>query len=98
MALSTDPLTTVRHAEKPLPAVTSCHDAAQWDGYVRQHPGGSTYHHWAWKRVIEQTFGHPTEYLMATASDGVAGVLPLVRMRSRLFGHFFTSLPFVNYG
>ena len=34
----------------------------------------------------------------AAAGDSVVGVLPLVEMRSLLFGRFLVSLPFVNYG
>ena len=29
---------------------------------------------------------------------GIVGALPLVEFRSRLFGTFAVSLPFVNYG
>jgi FemAB-related protein (PEP-CTERM system-associated) len=37
--------------------------------------------------------------LCAKAIDGeYAGVLPLVRLKSRLFGDFLVSLPYVNYG
>jgi len=43
--------------------------------------------------------GHDTPYLAATSDDGaLTGVLPLVRVRSAIFGHFLVSLPFVNYG
>ena len=37
-------------------------------------------------------------YLAARHGGRVAGVLPLVFFRSRLFGTFAVSLPFVNYG
>jgi FemAB-related protein (PEP-CTERM system-associated) len=45
-------------------------------------------------------FSHECLFLAArSTSDGhVAGVLPLVRVKSRLFGHFLVSMPFVNYG
>jgi serine/alanine adding enzyme len=49
--------------------------------------------------VIERAFGHETRYLVAEAEDGApAGVLPLVVFRSRVFGRFVVSLPFLNYG
>ena len=75
-------------------------DRASWDAYVNSRPGATGYHAWAWREVIERTFGHAAFYLMARV-DGrpdVAGVLPLVEIRSRLFGRTMTSLPFLNYG
>jgi serine/alanine adding enzyme len=48
---------------------------------------------------MEKTFGHPTFYNMALDENGaVQGVLPLVFLRSRLFGRFLVSLPYLNYG
>jgi len=48
--------------------------------------------------VFEDAFGHETRYLSARRNGQVAGVLPLVLFRSRVFGRFIVSLPFVNYG
>lgn len=74
--------------------------AADWDGYVNSRPAlSSPYHGYAWRRVVEEAFGHECQYWMARDWSGrVCGVLPLVRLRSRLFGDFAVSLPFVNYG
>jgi FemAB-related protein (PEP-CTERM system-associated) len=37
--------------------------------------------------------------MVAEDSDGAwEGVLPLVRVKSRLFGHYLVSMPFLNYG
>lgn len=36
-------------------------------------------------------------YIVARAGEEVVGVLPLVRMRSLLFGHFLVSLPYVSW-
>ena len=35
---------------------------------------------------------------MARDQDRVRGVLPMVEMKSSLFGHFLVSLPFLDYG
>ena len=44
-------------------------------------------------------FGHECIYLAARDQTGqLAGVLPLVRVKSLLFGHYLVSMPFVNYG
>ncbi|MGH8309814.1 MAG: FemAB family XrtA/PEP-CTERM system-associated protein, partial [Steroidobacteraceae bacterium] len=54
---------------------------------------------YAWRRVVRSVFGHETFYLAARGSEGdVVGVLPLVRLRSLLFGDFLVSLPYFNYG
>jgi serine/alanine adding enzyme len=74
-------------------------DDARWDGYVRANAGAHAYHLSAWRRIIETAFVQRTHYLMAERSDGTpVGVLPLVRVRSRLFGDFLVSVPYVNYG
>jgi len=74
-------------------------DGSSWDAFVASHPESSNYHRFGWKRVIEQSFGHPTYYLTALDEHGaIRGVLPLVHMKSALFGSFLVSLPFFNYG
>ena len=68
------------------------------DAYVSAHPQGSSYHRPVWLDVIRASFRHQTKYLVAEADGQIAGVLPLVFFRSRLFGKFAVSVPFVNYG
>lgn len=72
--------------------------AAAADAYVTSHPAGSAYHRPAWMHVVGRAFGHRTKYLVAESGGRVAGVLPLVFFRSRLFGRFAVSMPFFNYG
>lgn len=71
--------------------------AQDTDRYVLAHPHSTGYHLRAWTDLIGRAFGHRTLYLAARTHTGVAGVLPLVFFRSRLFGTFAVSLPFVNY-
>ena len=80
--------------------ITDCEprDSAQWDDYARTHPESSVYHLSGWRRVIEETFGHRTFYLIARDDSQVIGLLPLVLMESLIFGRFLVSLPFFNYG
>lgn len=73
-------------------------DWRDWDAFVEQHPGASVYHLSGWRSVIQNSFGHDCPYLVATRSGQVVGVMPLVRMQSRLFGHFMVSMPYFNYG
>jgi FemAB-related protein (PEP-CTERM system-associated) len=85
-------------ARSPQPVVQADTPAEVTDAYVRAHAGGTGYHLRAWTDLIGRAFGHRTEYLAAHGPAGIVGVLPLVYFRSRLFGSFAVSLPFVNYG
>jgi len=81
------------------PEVRLVHDDfAGWDAYVARHTSACTYHQSGWKAVIEQSFGHQTRYLEAVEGKRIVGVLPLVVMKSLLFGRFVVSLPYFNYG
>ncbi len=71
---------------------------AAWDEFVAQHPDASVYHLSGLRNVIADSFGHQTLYLCALAGERVVGVLPLVRLKSRLFGDFMVSQPYFNYG
>ena len=73
-------------------------DRAGWEQFVETRGDDAGYHAWGWQRVFEKAFGHRPLYLIARRGDDVAGVLPLVEIRSRLFGNTLTSLPFLNYG
>ncbi|MEN8162136.1 MAG: FemAB family XrtA/PEP-CTERM system-associated protein [Myxococcota bacterium] len=74
-------------------------DEPLWDAFVHAHPGASIYHLAGWRHLIADVFGHPAHYLMARDEQGtVTGVLPVVRIQSRLFGHYMVSLPYFTYG
>src|SRR4051794_40075356 len=72
--------------------------ARAWDAFVRAMPEASFFHLSAWARVIERAFGHPTYYAFAEQDGAMVGVLPLARMRTRLFGDTLASTPFCVYG
>jgi serine/alanine adding enzyme len=71
---------------------------AEWQTYVEGAPRASLYHALEWREVLRRAFGHRSWYLMAQSDGKTRGVLPLVEMKSSLFGHFFVSLPFLDYG
>lgn len=74
-------------------------DGRSWDAFVNAHHDGTNYHLHGWRKVVEQSFGHKTIYLVAIdGHNEICGILPYVQMKSRLFGHFLVSLPFFNYG
>ena len=73
--------------------------AAEWDGLVRSVPGWTHFHLHGWHDLMQRTMGHECLYLGARNANGdLRGILPLVRVRSRLFGHYLVSMPFLNYG
>lgn len=72
--------------------------AGEWDAFVAATPGGTLYHQLAWRRIFTGEFGWESHYLEARRGEALEGVLPLVRLKSRLFGDFLVSLPYVNYG
>lgn len=73
-------------------------DRDAWVGFVAACPSATLFHRIEWKQVIERIFRHRVHYLVAERDDGIAGVLPLAEVRSRLFGHAVVSLPFCVYG
>jgi FemAB-related protein (PEP-CTERM system-associated) len=84
-------------AERHVISVGEIADAV-WDAYVQGHPEGSAYHYSGWTRLISRAFGHQPVMLAATVDGRPVGVLPLIVMKSRLFGRFVVSLPFLNEG
>jgi serine/alanine adding enzyme len=72
---------------------------AEWDRFVDAAPTASIYHRYAWRRVVCSLFSHEAFYLAVRDADrAIVGVLPLIRLKSWLFGDFLVSLPYFNYG
>jgi len=69
-----------------------------WDRFVEQHPAATVAHLAAWGSVIHRAYGHESVCLVAEKEGDIAGVLPLVLIRSWLFGHRLVSMPFLDYG
>jgi FemAB-related protein (PEP-CTERM system-associated) len=84
---------------RPLVVRAEASPPPDWDAVLADAKGATFCHQSAWGRLMDTTLG--TESFHVTARDAggtLEGVLPLVRVRSRLFGHFFVSMPFLNYG
>jgi FemAB-related protein (PEP-CTERM system-associated) len=74
-------------------------DCRAWDQYVAESSEATCYHLAGWKKVIEESFGHKTFYLLSEDQSGkITGILPMVHLKSFLFGSFMISLPYFNYG
>lgn len=74
------------------------HERASWDTFVREHPRGTFFHLTGWAHVMQSALGHRAHYLAARRGGGIVGVLPLVEIKSRLFGHALLSNAFCVAG
>ncbi|MCC7058896.1 MAG: peptidoglycan bridge formation protein FemAB, partial [Burkholderiaceae bacterium] len=72
-------------------------DAHDWQAWVDAHPSATIFHAWAWRAVLTQSFGHRPHFLIARRGTRVVGVLPLMQVKTLLFGHSLVSLPFCPY-
>jgi FemAB-related protein (PEP-CTERM system-associated) len=71
----------------------------RWDAFVAGCPAATFFHRAGWYRVIEDSLGHQTLFLYAEDGAGaIVGVLPLVFIRSALFGRSLISTGFCVYG
>lgn len=74
-------------------------DTAEWDAFVRGLPQATFCHLSAWGGVLQQSTGHEPVFLAARDAGGeLRGVLPMMHLRSRVFGSRLVSMPFLNYG
>jgi serine/alanine adding enzyme len=72
---------------------------AVWDAFAAAAPGSTFCHLSGWREVMADVLGHECVYTIACDGAGAwRGILPLVRVRSPLFGHYLVSLPFLNAG
>ena len=72
-------------------------NAAAWDHFVATRPEATFFHQAALPGLVAQTFGHRDRSVLALQDGAVVGLLPLVELRTRLFGHALVSLPFCVY-
>ncbi len=87
------------HATPALAVRVFDGQAEVWDAFVRTQPGWTHFHLYGWRAVMHRVLRHECIYLSAEDRTGrIVAVLPLVRVRSLVFGHYLVSMPFVNYG
>jgi len=74
-------------------------DSQRWDTYVLGCKDAGPYHLYAWKRAVEESYGHQPYYLMAEDGEQrITGVLPLFLVTPPLLKGVLVSLPFCDYG
>ncbi len=73
-------------------------DIPAWDAFAAASPTGTFFHRAAWAAVIARAFRHTPHYVLAERDGAVTGILPLVHVKTALFGNGLISNPFCVYG
>ncbi|WP_148414567.1 GNAT family N-acetyltransferase [Haloferax sp. KTX1] len=76
--------------------VTDCTDRREWNDFVESNDG-PPFGLWGW-REASRNYGHDTHWLAARDGGDIVGALPLVEIRSRLFGSKLVSPPYGERG
>ena len=85
--------------DSTVQVTTEASPSEDWSDVLREAEGATFCHLPGWRRVMEGPMGHEYLFLAARSRHGkLLGGLPLVRMRSPIFGHHLVSVPFLNYG
>jgi len=74
-------------------------DEEKWNFFTSRHPQVSPYHHFAWKKAIENAYGHQCNYLIAeNTNKEIVGVLPTVSITPPVISGKLCALPFCDLG
>ncbi|MFL6658655.1 MAG: FemAB family XrtA/PEP-CTERM system-associated protein [Massilia sp.] len=73
-------------------------DYARWDAFVDACPEATFFHKAGWQTIIARVYGHRTWFYYVQQDGQIVGVLPLAQIKSRMFGHSLSSLPFCVLG
>lgn len=76
----------------------SASQAGTCAAYVENHPSSTLFHTQMWRDAVSEAFGHDDCSLAAWRDGRVVGVLPLMRIASRLTGQLLVSVPYGVYG
>jgi serine/alanine adding enzyme len=66
--------------------------------FVLSRPEAKSCHTWAWSQAVCHALRLTPVYLAARSNGQVCGILPMVEVRSRLFGHRMVSQALSDYG
>lgn len=72
-------------------------DSGRWQEFIATQPSSTNYHRWQWRHVVQRAFGWSSFYFLAEDERRICGILPLVWLKSRLFGNLLCSVPFFSY-
>ncbi len=87
-------------AAEPVLVSTEPVGREEWDSFVERADDASFCHLWGWREIVHGVMGHEPIFRVARDAAGgdVRAILPLYRIRSRVFGNHVVSVPFMNYG
>lgn len=71
---------------------------AAWEHFVETCPEATFFHKAGWRRVIEKSFNQKTYFLFAEENGEIQAILPLVHVRSAIFGSGLISTAFTVGG
>ena len=69
-------------------------DEADWTAFLDDHPEATPFHTLAWRDAVRTGLGYDTPYLIARFDEKVVGILPLVHVKTPLFGNNLISTGF----
>jgi len=73
-------------------------DSQKWDDYVGRHPKATVYHLSPWGRAVCRSMKHDFYYIYVEDEDEICAVIPLIHVKSRLFGNSLISMAFATNG
>ena len=76
----------------------SLKDEPAWDDYLDKHSDAPPYCYFAWRKAVEQAYGHKAHYLIAEDKGKICGVLPLFVFHIPFMGNTLVSLPYCDAG
>ena len=79
-------------------SLASDEDRNAWNEFVESSEKAEIYHRYEWRHLFQGVFGHRCYYLMGRDNASkIHGLLPLVHLKSSIFGNFLVSTPCFNY-
>jgi serine/alanine adding enzyme len=73
-------------------------ESGLWDSFLEKCRTATISHIYRWRRIISDSYSHQSFYLIALRGREPVGILPLIWVRSWLFGNCLASMPFQDYG
>ena len=69
-------------------------DCSHWDQYVFEHDASNVFQLSAWGRAVHNSMGHELFYLYVEDNGVIKAILPLIHVKSMLFGNSLISTGF----
>ncbi len=91
--------TTANADDIYISILDATNNPSEWNNYIATNSAACIHHRAEWRNILAQSYGHESLYLCARNSNqSIVGVLPLILIKSRLFGNKLVSMPFFQRG